>query len=341
MKKALYFLQIAVLTIYLHGSVRASDYIRQYNYSTGITYHVYLNDLEGEVWSPEIVPSPGAHFELWAHGISNDCRMYRLDAKIVGTYLPQATVSIESQDPHPELRTRADIPYTVEVVVSGLVGDEMAPLAARVTSFVRRGENFPEKLYRIPLNADREPYVLESYDMSNGLVRSTHYNGISPAAPTEASGAETYTVYSYPDDIIPEASILDTKTINIWPVTKATISGVEAGARYLHTLPNLYINLDSLYPTSLTYAQIYEGDAVLGTIGTILPATVRELNAPVPQDEQMVLDDWDDFIDEDGTYTIEVLTQTVYNEGNPERLAHITFEVDREVEMRAAITTSE
>jgi len=48
----------------------------------------------------------------------------------------------------------------------------------------------------------------------------------------------------------------------------------------------------------------------------------------------------DDFIDKDGIYTIEVVTVTPFNNRQPERLAYASFEIDRTVEVRAGLTTS-
>ncbi len=334
-----------ILTTYLFlGSLlsHGQDLIRQYNYSTGTFRDVYLSNNQGTVLSPMIVPNPGACFDLWARGIHPDNYYYRLDTKVVGTYLPQASIQITSEDPYPATRTRADRPYDVTMVISGLINDDpSAPLASKRVLYLRHGENYPEGTYRIPMNTSRSVYVLESYDVPNGTHQSTHYNSISPANPTEATGEETYRAYSYPDASIPVASILAQQVIQIWPVANAEVSGVTENERFVVRLPELSIKLTALYPDSLTYVQLYQGPKALGRVGTVLPSTVRDFDADVPQDETILIRDWGEHLQEDGIYTVEVLTVTPFNSGNPERLGAITFEIDREVELRGTVTSSE
>ncbi len=348
------YLLLALLLMECSGS----HLLRQYNYSTGIFYYLYLNRDEGTVNSPMTVPSPGSCFDLFGRGGGcRDTYYYHLDTKIVGTYMPEATVSISSADPSEDLRTRADIPYTVTLSLQKNLTYPYADAPEDDTNmtglFVRYGENYPEGTYRIEQSNIRRPYEIESYTMSEGETSITVYNSILPSNYTKATGEETFAIYSEPipadrcqrNEII--RSILDSKTIKIWPVAEATIGGVEEGERYIHALPDLQLEFIDLYPNSLTYAQIYEGDEYdleadnSALELTVVTASVRDYDTIVPQNQSILLQDWDSIIEEDGIYTVEVVTVTPFNNGQPERLAAVTFEVDQEVSVRGSMTTSE
>jgi hypothetical protein len=43
----------------------------------------------------------------------------------------------------------------------------------------------------------------------------------------------------------------------------------------------------------------------------------------------------------DGTYTVEVLTVTPFNERKPERVAHVSFTIDRTIEVRGTLAGAE
>lgn len=45
-------------------------------------------------------------------------------------------------------------------------------------------------------------------------------------------------------------------------------------------------------------------------------------------------------IKEDGTYTIEVLTVTPFDERRPERVTYVTFDIDRTIKVRGALSTA-
>ena len=357
----MHYLRLLFLPLLLL-SLAPGNYLVQYNYSTDVTYVMSLSsrDSSGSVSSPLPVPSPGACFDLYAAG--GGCRdnyLYHLDTKVIGTYMPTASVSIASQDPSADLRTRADIPYTVTL---SLQKDLDYPYADRpdddsttTAMFTRYGENYPEGTYRIEQSNSRNIYEIESYEMVEGDISVTLYNSILPNNYTKACGEETFAIYS--EAIEKEncrreviiRSVLDSKTIKVWPVAEASIQGVVDGERYIHALPDLSIDMVDLYPDSLTYAQLYAGSVYNAEEDetnsppaiTVLDATVRDYDTVVPQNQSIILKDWDNVIPEDGTYTIEIVTVTPFNNGQPERLTAITFEVDKEVSIRGSMTTSE
>jgi len=88
----------------------------------------------------------------------------------------------------------------------------------------------------------------------------------------------------------------------------------------------------------MIYAQAYPGAAKLGTEGTLIPGTSYGPIGDVPENKVMVLDRYDTVFDKDGLWTIELLTITPFG---VDRLAHVSFEIDREITVNGNITTIE
>jgi hypothetical protein len=93
-----------------------------------------------------------------------------------------------------------------------------------------------------------------------------------------------------------------------------------------------------LYPESRTYAQVYRGDPRLGVEGTIVPGTSLIINGSVPESRVVLVDRYDSVFDEDGRWTLEVLTVTPFG---TDRIAQVSFDIDRVVEVNGTFTTYE
>ena len=116
---------------------------------------------------------------------------------------------------------------------------------------------------------------------------------------------------------------------------------MDQNQKFTRSLPNLTINLQDMYPDSTTSVQIYKGTQSLGTQGEQVEGSRVSFNSIVPQDAQLLVRNWDRYAPDDGTYTIEVITLTPFDNRAPERLAWITFSVDRTITMKGSATTSE
>ena len=55
----------------------------------------------------------------------------------------------------------------------------------------------------------------------------------------------------------------------------------------------------------------------------------------------IAIENWEDYLPADGTYTIEVLSCTPFDLWNPERLAFVSFNVNRKVTVNGQVTTYE
>ncbi|MDP1591056.1 MAG: hypothetical protein Q8M07_25100, partial [Prosthecobacter sp.] len=92
--------------------------------------------------------------------------------------------------------------------------------------------------------------------------------------------------------------------------------------------------------------------AVLGTAGTMIGGTElrygRHYNSDlveeptnVPQTQKISISDLSNYAYRDGTYTLEVITETPFFGRTTERLFHVTFQVDRIISARGQITSDE
>jgi hypothetical protein len=127
----------------------------------------------------------------------------------------------------------------------------------------------------------------------------------------------------------------------VWPIADVEILGLDENAKITRSLPNLTINLTDLYPDSTTSVQIYKGNQALGTEGAQIEGSRISFNSIVPQNAQILVRNWDSYAVDDGVYTVEVITLTPFDNRAPERLAWLTFSVDRTISMKGSATTSE
>jgi hypothetical protein len=326
-------------------SVSAENIIRQTELATGLQYDQITDDDDGIAFTHLPIVAGGASYDLFARGSAWDTTLYYLDTKIVGHYMPTASIEIVTGDYYhewvnPELppRTRADQPYQLAITVSGLVSDPAASAAAKQVLYTHVGQNYNTSY--VP--GTNEEYTIASFYMGNSDPSFTPvYTSLTPMAPTKAMGVETFTVSSISDASIPDEAILDDAVLVVWPISEATIKGVSSGEELRDALPALSIHYKDLYPLSLTYVQIYAGAPALGTVGTAIDSTVRWHNTTVPQNELISIENWEKIVPIDGQYTLEVLSITPFDNWQPERLEYITFDVNRRVNINAQAITSE
>jgi hypothetical protein len=181
--------------------------------------------------------------------------------------------------------------------------------------------------------------LLSQAQLSRNGTQSLSYSltSVPSADRTQARGEERFSVFTLPDGTL-QASQLASRYIQIWPVATGSISGIAPGSKLRVRMPQLTFMLNDLYPSSHTYAQIYKGDAVLGTQGTLISGSSLVLNEPVAVDRVLLLSGYDTVVTGDGRWTIELLTTTPFG---TDRLAHVTFDVDRTIELRGTFTTME
>ena len=122
----------------------ASDnihFIRQRQQDTGIIWDMPVN-VRGQSPSALALENGGSLFQLWAISPA-PARDYLLDQKLVGAYLPKATMKVVTLDPDGKIpRTRVDQPFRVEIEVSDLLTGAQYPLAASSVLLERHAASY-------------------------------------------------------------------------------------------------------------------------------------------------------------------------------------------------------
>jgi len=265
-----------------------------------------------------------------------------IDEITVGTHLPEATLTLRSEDTYNPPRTRADRPFAMGLNIRKLAepGD---PLGGIGKLTLERDFKFyhPDLHVPYPNGAGQGSYD-EAFEFTkNGDFSDPEIYQILPAqSPTKACGEETFTA-RVPLGGNGRQAAVATSTIQIWPVCDATIENIEGGKRYTGVPPQARVVCNDLYPDSVTYAQIYKGKPAIGTTGRIIGSSVVSFNTYAPQDAVVPLTVSENDVKEDGTYTIEVLTVTPFDQRRPERVTYVTFDIDRTIKVNASLTTTE
>ena len=321
------------------------NYIRQYQTPSNVTW-----DCSEAVASSGSQPSAlainpgGARFDLWTVK-SSPFTEYLLNTCYVGTYVPLATVVIRSEDPYPTIRrTRADRPFYVDVTVEGLLLGAADPEAAKKVKLLRHVQSYG--VGGTGVEIDRKQAILLSPQVeitTTGMQTLTYaVNSVPGADRAKVRGEERFSIFSIADIRPPTYNVpeiqISSQFIQIWPVADASIIGIASGQQIRYELPQVTLTYNDLYPNSTTYAQVYKGNAQLGVTGTIVPGSALVINDSVPQSRVLVVNKYDSVFDADGLWTMELLTVTPFG---TDRLAYVSFEIDRTMKIYGSFTTIE
>lgn len=325
-----------------HGQTTSSyftNFVRQVQLPTGVLWDVSVAPA-GEALSPLAIDPGGARFELWTVQ-SDPLTVYLLDTRYVGTYVPMANVIIRTEDPYTYTaipRTRADRPFQVDIEVSGLRSEVDAPVASKSVKLLRHVQSYG--VDGTGGNLDRTQAILyDQKSLVNNAIHRLSYTitSVPSSDLSKVRGEERFSVFSLADYQAPESQ-LASMFVQIWPVADGNISGISGNEQIRFKAPPLTITLNDLYPDSRTYAQVYKGNVQSGVEGTVVPGSALIIYDAVPHSRELSLDNWDAVIDSDGRWTVELLTVTPFG---IDRLDHVSFDVDRTIEMNGTFTTIE
>jgi hypothetical protein len=340
------------------GLVAQDSWVRQTDLTSGLIYDLPLGPNGGDFTAALPVSEQGSLFELFARGTAWDNNIYMLDSKLIRAYSPEISVELASEDPYVRgdpastnyvRRTRADRPFSLNLMVRGLVPGSMSD-AERSLYFGTHGRAFDLESYSAEVAT--EPFVIAESELLNGdRSFSPLYHELPSTSMTLGCGEQIYTFIRHAADGVPD-TILAQPKIEIWPVAKASIENITSGQVFIDRIPSIVVRLEHLYPDSRTYVQIYSGSAVLGREGTLVNGTERkfgryyntdlmEESTNVPQTLSFGMDDLSNYASRDGIYTLEIVTETPFFNRAPERLLYVTFEVDRTITSRGQMTTAE
>eukprot|EP00903_Cladosiphon_okamuranus_P004064 g4062.t1 len=265
-----------------------------------------------------------------------------LDEQVVGTYIPGATITLNSGDPYRPVRTRADQPYSMSVSIDRLpLPDQDIPAGVPTSVVLEKSYKIYHPTLHVPTQdgSGQGSYSdgLE-FDLNGTYTLPEIYQHLPGVSPIRVIGEETFTASVRIGDPGAKATI-GSATIQIWPVGTAEIQGIAPDEVYRGVPTGIQVVLTDLYPDSVTYAQIYKGSQALGRTGYVIPSSVFSINTFAPQNTTVPLLDLENAIDGDGTYTIEVLTITPFNNRQPERVAYTTFDVKRTIRVNGMVST--
>lgn len=270
---------------------------------------------------------------------SSGIEEHLLDREFVDVYQPAASVRIITEDPYPHAtRTRADRPFSVEYTVSGLVSESLGVEAASKV-LVRHDA----KSYSLPIFIDGNYIQTDSstsvYIGQNGTTVANYPSTNLPKAdPLKGIGVEVFTVDALADaEFNLPSSRLATATLEVFPVAVGSLSGITHNATY-KSLPPFTMTLKDLYPTSNTYVQIYRGPQQLGTEGIVIPDSFINVADTTSQSKVKTISNWHSFVDEDGLWTMELITETPFG---VERLAWLNFTADFTIMVNGQVFSSE
>jgi hypothetical protein len=314
-----------------------TNFIRQVQLPTGVEWDMGVA-ATGESLSPLSIDPGGARFELWTV-MASPLTSYLLDSRYVGTYVPLAQVAIRTEDPYAIIpRTRADRPFYVDISISGLLTDPTASDAAKNVKFLHHVQSYGASGTGIGINRSLATLNSQVLMGTNGVQTFTHVvNSIPGADRAKIRGEERFSFFSLEDYQAVESQ-LASGFVQIWPVADGSMAGITNNQQIRFSLPVVTLTLNDLYPSSHTYAQVYKGAPQLGQVGSIVPGSSLLVNDTVPVSRVLTLSNYEGVFDEDGQWTMELLTETPFG---IDRLRYVTFHLDRTIEMNSSVTTVE
>jgi hypothetical protein len=379
MKTTLRILISSMLAIKVAGAVDTTytNFIWQRQLPNGA--EVSMNNLPAsdEQYSPLGILPDGARFELWTTS-SSPLASYLLQSVYVGTYVPQGSVVIDTEDPwgkepdttqftnvtyaNPSFvstrvvpvntpakirRTRADRPFKVYVTTNGLLNGATDPDPSKAVNFYHHIQSYGPGGTGNPIDRTQATAVAPGMPQiaTNGVFDPIVVNltTIAGADRTKIRGEERYSIFSLEDNQDPSNPIapneLASQYVQIWPMSDGSISGIGSNQIVRFAMPKVTFVYNDTYPGSQTFAQIYKGEMRDNVDGLIVPGSHKNNTNTIPESyTELTGGEFDRIFEGDGRWTMEVLTITPFD---TIRLAYVSFTLDRTIEVNASVTTIE
>lgn len=314
-----------------------SNFIRQIQLPSGVQYDATVAT-SGSQLSPLAINPGGATFQLWTV-LDSPLTSYLLDSCFVGSYVPVATVTLRSEDTSSSIaRTRCDRPFYVDYTVNGLLSGATDPDPSKSVTLYRYVQSYGTNGTGIGIDRTQATLLSQATISTNGAQRLSYtLTSVPNANRSKVRGEERFSIYSIEDYQAP-ASQLASQYIQIWPVADGSITGIASGQLIRFALPTVTLTINDIYPSASVYAQVYKGAAALGTTGTIVSGSALSINDSVPQSRVLTLTGYDSVFTDDGVWTMELLTRTPFG---LDRLAFVTFNLNRTIQMNSTVVTIE
>lgn len=338
------FCFIALLTVVATAS--PSDYVnfvRQVQSDSGVEWDVSVAPT-GTMLSPEGVGLDGSLFQLWSiHSLT--ANEYHLDEEFVSAYTPNAAIEIQTGDPYTVVpRTRVDQPYTVRVSISGLKTGNGAPVAAGQVLLNHAAGNYPAGQHSFNGTGEHHTdLALAAIDKNGPIVLSYPFTSLTGPDLTKVEGEEVWSVRTLDGGLdgtpYVEGEILESATLQVWPLADAAFSGIDPGETY-ENVPTVTVTLNDLYPDSTTFVRVYAGLPTTNPEESVeVQSSYVIIDDSIPQNRILTMDDLDKYFPKAGAYTMEVLHTTPFGTEILDRLHPVTIE--RTIQFRGSVNTSE
>ncbi|MFC4993068.1 hypothetical protein [Rubritalea tangerina] len=329
---------------YLFGSTLsaiAEDYITQTDLTPVADGEIAQNakiDIEGPDGIGSIDGSTPAAFPIGPYGsrfdlyttieTSSGRRVYHLGSSVVGPY-PTASISMTSNDPYIETRTRADQRFGASVTVSNISADPEAPLSMKQVYVEHLIDEYPVGSYTFSTTNPADWRLAKQnssgedagvFIVKDGTLTITipdPDDGLGTAltsldSPNNENGESTeyyqcgeekVVVYARPSSTSDWVTIAE-KKIRVFPLPSAQIiashdnfaTTFELNSNTEYTsVPSIYAVCNELYPTSVTTIRLYKGtldnlgDLVVSDLELVDGSEPASFNTIQPQDGVLML----------------------------------------------------
>jgi hypothetical protein len=270
--------------------------------------------------TPLSLTNGGTLFQFWTVE-STTAKDHLRDQKRMAAYLPSADIKVRTLDLDAKSqRTRVDQPFTLEIQVDGLLTGSEFPLSAANVLLERHLVTAQDGSTALSANPARSALL-----NSNGkTVLRFEASSLSAADPTKASGEELFVIHTLSDGSGSQTQIASA-SVQVLPVASGAIKGISTGETLRFQVPELELALHDLYPRSETHLMLFQGGQINGTQGEIIRS--HPLDAETTASTTLRVSDLDSRITSDGTYTLALLSDTIY--GRELLCNPVTFTVKR------------
>ena len=258
-----------------------------------------------------------------------------------------------------QFRTRQDHPFAIQLSNLQNITPSSSNLHERELALViiRRGRQAEPPYDYLPGQAGSTGGEEQSFGITgNTLVLSNAITWSSGMACGEYEIAlyrhEIPATFFNPPLSAPVAAArLAEATVRVWPSASATLSGITQGQVFTDRLPTIEVQLQNLYPDSRTFLRAYpqgsapnENHIIKALEFRCGPFYAEEAGSggdfEQPQPRSGNYDHLSNHTNTDGTWVLEIVTQTPFNRAEGEVLLQRTFSLQR-IKTRGQISTAE
>lgn len=295
------------------------------------------------------IGNDGSVFKLWGWRLENGVVVAEtlIDTIEVGTFIPQAEITIRSLDPSTQpIRSRVDQSFSVEIDISGILVEANAPESAKSVLLEHVTYLYEDGTFD-GSSIEETRTVTQGLISTNGLLTLPFANSnIEVADAARRAGREEFTVYALADGNVPQRVIAQ-QSIEMYPLPEGAILGIDESEPSV-SIPDFQVRLARIYPTSSSWIEFYEGQFSAGQRGTVLPNTQELPSHDLPVNLSNL--DFEDFTpktlpDSHTFYTVVLRTSSPFPGESIENggivLDHKTLLLGKPLRVNGMVTTFE